>query len=45
MGLSTITAGRIFKGQQQGQSGEEGYLTFEKFPTVGLLKVHLHYFN
>jgi len=40
MGMSTITAGRIFKGQLEGQPGEEGYLTFEKFVNVGLLKVH-----
>lgn len=39
MGLSTITAARIFKGQLEGRSGEEGYLSFEKFPHVGLAKV------
>lgn len=39
MGMSTITAGRIFKGQLEGRSGEEGYLSFEKFPHVGLAKV------
>ncbi|CAG7833145.1 unnamed protein product [Allacma fusca] len=40
MGLSTIVAGRIFKGQMQGHSGEEGYLSFEKFKHVGLLKTY-----
>jgi alkaline phosphatase len=41
MGLATITAGRIFKGQLQGQPGEEGYLNFEKFANLGLLKVNV----
>lgn len=44
MGLSTVTAGRIFKGQQEGGSGEESYLSFEKFPNVGLLKVNTLFF-
>ena len=39
MGISTITAGRIFKGQLEGRPGEEGLLTFEKFTNVGLIKV------
>jgi hypothetical protein len=34
-----VTAGRIFKGQLNGQPGEEGLLSFEKFPNVGLVKV------
>lgn len=39
MGISTVTAGRILKGQKLGQPGEEGYLTFDRFPNVALLKV------
>jgi len=39
MGMATITATRIHKGQTMGNPGEEGYLTFEKFNNVGLLKV------
>ena len=32
MGVSTLTAARIFEGQQRGQSGEENRLSFEEFP-------------
>lgn len=39
MGLSTITTGRIFKGQSKGQSGEEYKLAFENFPNTGFSKV------
>lgn len=39
MGLSTITAARIYKGQQKGNSGEEENLTFDEFPHIGLAKV------
>jgi hypothetical protein len=39
MGLSTVTAGRILKGQQLGGPGEDYRLTFETFPYVGLSKV------
>ena len=39
MGLSTITAGRILKGQKSGHSGEEYQLTFDKFPHIALAKV------
>lgn len=39
MGLTTITAARIRKGQLNGQSGEEGRLHFETFPYTGILKV------
>ncbi|KAF0307021.1 Alkaline phosphatase [Amphibalanus amphitrite] len=39
MGIPTITAARIYKGQQQGKNGEEGHLYFEKFPHVALSKV------
>ncbi len=41
MGMSTITASRIYKGQQKGKSGEEETLTFEDFPHTGLSKVKL----
>ncbi|KAA0192006.1 hypothetical protein HAZT_HAZT001563, partial [Hyalella azteca] len=40
MGISTVTAGRIFKGQKHGKSGEEGYLSFERFPNMALLKTY-----
>lgn len=39
MGMSTITAARIYKGQLKGKSGEEESLTFEDFPHTGLSKV------
>ncbi|KAK3105199.1 hypothetical protein FSP39_019599 [Pinctada imbricata] len=40
MGLSTVTASRILKGQLNGKPGEEGLLEFEKFPNIGLVKVY-----
>jgi len=40
MGISTITAARIFDGQVKGQSGEENSLSFEKFPHVALIKTY-----
>lgn len=40
MGLSTITASRIYKGQRSNENGEEGYHSFELFPDVGLVKVY-----
>ena len=39
MGLSTINAARIYKGQKLGNMGEETELEFEKFPNVALSKV------
>ena len=39
MGVSTVTAGRIYAGQQAGLSGEEHQLAFDKFPHVALTKV------
>lgn len=39
MGLPTITASRIYKGQLQKENGEEGYHSYELFPDVGLVKV------
>ncbi|XP_017461300.1 PREDICTED: alkaline phosphatase 4-like [Rhagoletis zephyria] len=41
MGLSTITAGRIFKGQYlKHGSGEEELLAFDEFPYTGLSKTY-----
>lgn len=40
MGVSTVTAARIFAGQQRGEPGEEGYLSFEEFPHVALVKTY-----
>ena len=40
MGVSTVTATRIFAGQQRGQPGEENYLPFEEFPHVALVKTY-----
>jgi alkaline phosphatase len=40
MGVTTVTAARIFEGQQQGMSGEENSLSFGKFPFVGLSKTY-----
>lgn len=40
MGISTITAARIYAGQKQGQSGEEYVLPFEKFENVALVKTY-----
>ncbi|XP_055864866.1 alkaline phosphatase, tissue-nonspecific isozyme-like [Biomphalaria glabrata] len=40
MGLSTITAGRIYQGQKKGKSGEENKLTFEQFPYLALSKTY-----
>ncbi|XP_017758149.1 PREDICTED: alkaline phosphatase 4-like isoform X2 [Eufriesea mexicana] len=40
MGISTITAGRIYKGQMKGSTGEEYKLAFEKFPNTGFAKTY-----
>lgn len=40
MGISTITAGRIFVGQEKGQTGEENELSFDKFPQLALIKTY-----
>jgi alkaline phosphatase len=40
MGISTLTAARILKGQLAGNSGEEGYLSFETFPYAALVKTY-----
>lgn len=39
MGLTTVTAARILRGQQNGKSGEENELAFDKFQHVALAKV------
>jgi len=40
MGISTITAGRIFDGQSQGLQGEDHQLAFETFPELALIKTY-----
>ncbi|XP_048397511.1 intestinal-type alkaline phosphatase 1-like [Stegostoma tigrinum] len=40
MGVSTVTATRILKGQLQNKSGEETVLTMESFPHLGLSKTY-----
>lgn len=47
MGTSTLTASRIFKGQRQGNQGEEEQLLWDTFPAVAMAKVgwYVNYFN
>ncbi len=40
MSMTTVTAARIYAGQQQQQNGEEYQLSFEKFPWTGLSKTY-----
>lgn len=40
MGISTITAARIYAGQKLGQTGEEYVLPFETFENVALVKTY-----
>jgi alkaline phosphatase len=40
MGVSTLTAARIFVGQQQGLLGEDFALSFETFPHTALIKTY-----
>ncbi len=40
MGISTITAARIYEGQKRGETGEENQLSFEKFPNLALVKTY-----
>jgi alkaline phosphatase len=40
MGVSTLTAARIFEGQKRGESGEENRLSFEDFPYSALSKTY-----
>lgn len=39
MGITTVTAARIMKGQQMGLNGEEHSLSFDRFPNIALSKV------
>ena len=40
MGLSTVTAARIFDGQSEGKKGEEHALAFEDFDHLALIKTY-----
>ena len=40
MGVSTVTAARIYAGQKLGQSGEEYVLPFETFEHLALVKTY-----
>lgn len=40
MSISTLTAARILEGQLRRESGEENYLSFERFPFVALVKTY-----
>ena len=40
MGVSTVTAARIFDGQSQGKTGEEHTLAFEDFDNLALIKTY-----
>ncbi|MCK5041476.1 MAG: alkaline phosphatase [Sphingomonadales bacterium] len=40
MGISTITAARIYDGQSRGETGEENVLSFEAFPHTALVKTY-----
>ncbi|XP_033763813.1 alkaline phosphatase-like isoform X2 [Pecten maximus] len=40
MGVSTVTAARILRGQTRGAPGEETVLEFENFPNIGLSKTY-----
>lgn len=40
MSIATVTASRIYAGQQLGQPGEEYQLNFESFPYTGLAKTY-----
>lgn len=40
MGISTITAARIYEGQKRGETGEENTLSFETFDNVAMVKTY-----
>ena len=40
MGISTVTAARIFAGQAKGATGEEYDLAFDQFPNLALIKTY-----
>ena len=43
MGVSTVTAGRIRKGQMKGQLGEDFLTEMEQFEHLGLAKTSVHF--
>lgn len=45
MGVSTITAGRIYAGQMRGQNGEAYRLAMDTLPNVALSKTYSHDFQ
>jgi len=40
MGISTVTASRIYEGQRRGETGEENRLSFERLPYTALSKTY-----
>ncbi|CAL4064262.1 unnamed protein product, partial [Meganyctiphanes norvegica] len=40
MGVTVSTAARIYKGQKSGSCGEEGYLAWERFKNMALVKTY-----
>jgi alkaline phosphatase len=42
MGISTVTAGRIYEGQKRSVDGESNSLTMEKLPFAALSKTYTH---
>lgn len=40
MGVTTVTAARIFAGQERGEPGEENLLSFERLPYTALIKTY-----
>ncbi len=45
MGVTTVTAGRIRKGQVRGELGEDFITVMEQFPHLGLAKTYVEDFN
>ena len=45
MGVTTVTAGRIRKGQARGELGEDFITEMEQFPYLGLAKTYVQSFN
>jgi alkaline phosphatase len=44
MGVTTVTAGRIRKGQMKGQLGEDFLTEMEQCPHLGLAKTYVNYY-
>lgn len=42
MGVSTVTAARVHKGEAAGGGGEDASLSFESFPNLALARTHSH---